>query len=159
MKAAVIYYSKSGHTRRVAEQIAKALGAELDEVRERRKRGLLKIIVDGIRSRTPEIDAPELSMDSVDLIVLGTPVWGSRPAQAIEVFLSKARFSNKPIALFCTMGGTGDAKTFQWIESRLSDNRVVGHLSFSRPQLRDAQAVAERISVWTEDLASKVHDS
>ena len=48
MKALVVYYSRTGNTRAVAERIAQELGAEIEEVLDKKKRsGALGFLLGG----------------------------------------------------------------------------------------------------------------
>jgi len=59
MKILVAYYTRDGHTRQVAQRIAESLGADLDEVIDKKKRnGILGFLIagyDATRGKTTEI--------------------------------------------------------------------------------------------------------
>ncbi|WP_010478462.1 flavodoxin family protein [Thermococcus zilligii] len=108
MKALVVYYSRDGHTREVARRIAEALGADLDEVIDRKNRkgvlGFLRAGYDATRGKTTEI-AFEKDPSEYDLVVIGSPVWNGRVTPAIRTYLLRNREKIRKAALFATCAG------------------------------------------------------
>ena len=92
MRALVLYYSKTGNTRKVAEAIA----AELD-------------------ARLRTIDDPG-DIAAFDLICIGTPVYLFSPAGKVKSFLRRLpRLDGKKVAGFCTMAAIGAKTTFYYM--------------------------------------------
>jgi flavodoxin len=159
MKTLVVYYSKTQKTKAVAERIAREMGADIEEIREvNRRRGNVRSAFDAIFRRMPAIQAMSHSLSDYDLVVVGTPVWAQGPAPAIQVFLSSANLQGKPVALFCTMGGMGDKRTFAKMEGLLPGSRLVGRLSFDQQETSSLENVAERIASWATELRSHTPD-
>lgn len=110
MKSAVIYYSETGNTEKVAKAIAGAIAGEI--------------------KRVEEVKPDELI--DYDLIFIGTPVHGSRPAKKIGDFLDKLpQLSGKKAAAFCTTHIGGDKMTFRIIKEKLEKRGVIFIDSFS----------------------------
>ena len=110
MKPLVVYYSRTGRTRSVAEMIAAAVSGELEEIVEvgvERKgiMGYLRAGRGGIRKEKSEIEPPKKRAADYDLVVVGTPVWGWNLVPAVRRYLSAVDLKGKPVALFCTLGG------------------------------------------------------
>jgi len=159
MKTLVIYYSKTGNTKAVAEEIAQELGADTEEIREAgRRHGYVRSAFDAIFKRMPDIRAMTHSLSDYDLVIVGTPVWGQGPVPPIQVFLSSADLQGKPVALFCTMGGVGDRRTFAKMEGLLTGSRIVARLSFDQQKAKSPETVAERVKVWTRELLDRLPD-
>ena len=155
MNALVVYYSRSGRMKSVAERIAREPEADIEEVREfGGSRGDVRTMLGAIFGRTPRIGASEHSVGEYHLVVIGTPVWGAKPAPEIQALLSSLDLRCRPIGLFCTMSGTGDTKTFAKTKGLLAGADVKGRLSFDRPQLEGSSAVEERVRLWTETFSS-----
>jgi flavodoxin len=153
MHTLVIYYSKSGRTRSVAKSIAQELNADIEEIRETGgQRSVIRTMFGAILGRRPEVEKLSQSVEAYDLVAIGTPVWGGGPVPAVESFLGSVDLGDKAVALFCTMGGSGDAKTFAKMESFLKDSRVVGRLSLNRSQTADPSTVDEHVHQWLKDL-------
>ncbi len=72
MKGLVIYYSRSGKTKSIAERIAGATGADIDEIVEvERHPSYTRSAIDAILKRKPALCPFERSLDDYDLIFLG----------------------------------------------------------------------------------------
>ncbi|ASJ00676.1 flavodoxin family protein [Thermococcus gorgonarius] len=108
MKALVVYYSRDGHTREAARRIAEALGADIDEVIDRKNRkgilGFLRAGYDATRGKTTEI-AFEKDPSEYDLVVVGSPVWNGRVTPAIRTYLLRNGEKIKKAAFFATCAG------------------------------------------------------
>lgn len=123
MKTLVTYYSHSGHTAALAHQIAMRLGADEEAILERDKRnGMLGLVAGGLGAAlgaSSGIAKTEHDPADYDLVVLGTPVWTSRAAPAVNAYIDAHRDSMARVAFFCTEGGRGDARAFSRMASRL----------------------------------------
>ena len=108
MKTLVVFYSRSGTTKRVALEVAKALSADVDEVIDKKPRkGILGFLIagyDATKGKTTEIEF-EKNPSGYDLVVIGTPVWNGRVTPAIRTYLLRNREKIKNAAFFCTCAG------------------------------------------------------
>ena len=95
------------------------------------------------------------SPEDFDLLLVGTPVWARGPTPAVQSFLSSVNLNGKPVALFCTMGGMGDARTFDQMKKLLQGARIVGRLSLGQTQLRDEKAMDGQVEAWIHQLQAK----
>ena len=79
MKSLVIYYSRTGNTKFVAEEITAELGAYIEEIVDLKSRegrpGWLSATRDGTGNRQTNIAETKRYPTNYDLIVVGTPVW------------------------------------------------------------------------------------
>ncbi len=114
MQTVILYYSRSGTTRSVAEALATRLDAELAEIRCPRYRpGALRYLragYDSVKGKLPPIEMPPVVMPDLELLVIGGPIWTSHPALPIRSFLAQARQLPPRIALFLTYGGHSDSE-------------------------------------------------
>lgn len=112
-KMLVLYYSQTGNTKMVAEEIAKHLNADIEEITmvnpydtsfqatiERCKEEM----VQGI---TPEINPMKSDPTQYDIIFLGYPVWFGTYAPPVTTWLSGVDLSGKKLVPFCTFGSGG----------------------------------------------------
>lgn len=119
----VAYFSATGTTRTVAQNIAAAAGADLYEIEAKAPytAGDLDWMDPNSRSSQekndkssrPEIKPGKLAMDTYDEIFLGFPIWWYTAPQIIRTFLERYDFSGKKIILFATSGGSGLGSTAQ----------------------------------------------
>jgi flavodoxin len=113
----VVYFSRSGYTRRIAEQIARNAAADCEAIRERRSRhGLLgywRSAHQALRATAVDIEPGVLDPRKYALVVLGTPVWAGNVSAPMRAYIAKHRDDFTRVALFCTQGGSGAPKVLQ----------------------------------------------
>ena len=119
MRILLVYYTRTGVTRRAGLAIAEALGrdvCDVEEIADRANRtgalGYLRAGKDAALKRLTEIDPPTRVPAEYDLLIVGTPVWAFNCAPAIRTYLTEQAGHLPAVAFFCTMGGSGAAKTF-----------------------------------------------
>ena len=157
MRTLVIYYSKSGNTKSVAQQIVRAMDADIEEIIEAGKRGgNVRSALAAIFKRRPALKPFSRSLDDYDLVFIGTPIWRMNVVPAMHVFLSTQRWTSKQVALFCTMGGMGDKRAFAAMRRLLAGARVIGELALDGPALKDDEAVDSRVSAWIVDVRAEL---
>ena len=109
-KILVVYYSRTGNTKKVAEDIARGLNADIERIIDKKDRsgagGYLKAGRDATKERLTDI-APIINNPAkYDLIVIGTPVWGWNMTPAVRAYITGNKASFKEAAFFTTAGGT-----------------------------------------------------
>ena len=123
----VAFFSASGTTKRAAENLADAIGADLYEIRpaapytaadlnwqDRRSRSSVEMNDPASR---PEMAGPDADVSSYDRIFLGFPIrWYTAP-HIIRTFLEHTDFTGKTIILFATSGGSGLGNTARELAS------------------------------------------
>ena len=117
MKTLVAYYSRTGATRKAAEEIARRLGADIEEIIDAKPRGgvigWLGAGKDASLKRLTEIAPVCRGPAAYELVVIGTPVWAFTMAPAVRTYITRHGQAFKKVAFFCTMGGSGDKRTFR----------------------------------------------
>lgn len=111
-KMLIIYYSWSnGNTRRIAEQLQAATGADLAEIDTITPyQGSHQQVVDqGLRETEagymPPIKPLEKDLSDYDTIAVGTPTWWYTMAPAVLTFLHEQDWTGKQVIPFMTHGG------------------------------------------------------
>lgn len=93
MKSIVIYYTRTGNARFVAETIAKTIGADIEEVVDLTDRsgskGYLLAGRDATKGSETKIVETKKSPKDYDLIIVGQPVWAFAPTPAIRTYLKQ----------------------------------------------------------------------
>lgn len=135
----VVCYSRSGLTARLGQELAGLCGADFELIREARGRaglrGYLRAVADSLRRRAPPIEPPLRNPADYALVILGTPVWAGNMAAPMRSYLERYQNSLPRVALFCTMGGRGDAKTLFEMAS-LCGQRPLAALAFTDRELQ-----------------------
>lgn len=127
MRILVIYYSRTGVTRSVAEAVSQALserdGVDVatEELKEPVDRsgflGYLRSGFDAMRKKQATIEPIGMDPWSFDVVVVGTPVWAFKVSPPVRTFLARKADRMKNTAFFCTMGGSGEKGTFREMEA------------------------------------------
>jgi len=111
-KMLVVYYSRSGHTEAVAQEISRQTGAEIEAIDAGKfARGFLWYLRAGwasLNGRDVRIAPPKHDPRGFDLVVLACPVWVGRPAPPMRAYLKDHAAALPAIACVMTHGG-GDA--------------------------------------------------
>ena len=120
-KKLVAYFSASGITAKVAEDLANAIGADIFEIRPEvpytkadlnwmDKKSRSTIEMSDPTSR-PAIAAKRDNMDEYDTIFVGFPIWWYIAPTIINTFLESYDLKGKTIIPFATSGGSDMGKT------------------------------------------------
>ena len=122
-KQLVAYFSASGTTKKAAERLAKAIGADLFEIKPAVPYTSADLDWTNASSRSsvemknpasrPEIAEKLPSMADYDVVFLGFPIWWYVAPTIINTFLESYDFSGKTIALFATSGGSPMGRTLE----------------------------------------------
>ena len=113
--AAIVCYSRTGTTRKLAAHLADRLSAPMEEIGCTRFRpGGLRYLAAGyhsVRGNLPRIEAPTIDLSDFDLALLGTPVWTSHPSLPMRSYLAMNPTLPERVAVFLTYGGHSPAET------------------------------------------------
>lgn len=157
MKTLVVYYSRTGKTKVVAEKIASELKGDIEEIVDQKNRsgilGFLKAGYDATRGNETKIGETQKSPKNYDLIIIGTPVWNSRPASAISTYLKRKNLSEKKVAIFCTKDSEGKEKAVERTKALISNGNFVGELVVSKV-LENQEENENKILDWCSKLSS-----
>ena len=92
MKSLVVYYTRTGNAKFIADKIAANIGADAEEIIDMKKRsgpiGFLSGGKDATQGKETKIGEIKLSPKDYDLIIIGTPVWSSSPTPAIRTYIN-----------------------------------------------------------------------
>ena len=130
-KKLVAYFSASGTTKKTAQLIAKATGADLYEITPKvayteadlnwmDKKSRSSVEMNDKKFR-PEVEDKDAHIAEYDEIILGFPIWWYVAPTIVNTFLEKYDFSGKKIVLFATSGGSGFGNTVQELQVSAPD--------------------------------------
>jgi flavodoxin len=143
-KVLVVYYSRTGNTKRVASDIARVLNADIEQVVDKKDRsGLRGFLIagkDSIRENLTEIEPVKYDPALYDLVVLGTPVWAGHMTPALRTYITATRTQLKQIAVFTTSGSTKPDKIVQKMES-LAGKKAVSSIGFFSADFKEDNKV------------------
>ena len=115
-KTLVVFYSRSGTTRRVAQALSEAFQCDLEEITEPKPRtgflGYVRSLLEAMRKRPSTITPKKHDVSSYDLVVVGTPVWAWSLSSPVRAYLMSTASQLPEVAFFCTLGGKGNESAF-----------------------------------------------
>lgn len=125
-RALVAYYSMSGNTRAIANEIRNATGADLEEIVEPRRRqgivGVMRAMFDSVTRREPPIFPSTHDPAKYDVLLLGGPVWAGHMAAPVRSYAKRYGSTAPKVAFFCTEGGHGAESAFAELEHLCARN-------------------------------------
>ena len=102
----VIFYSRTGKTKTVAEVIAETFDFHLQEIKDLKDRsgffGFIGGMIDVRKNPITTIFPETVNLDEYDVLFIGSPIWGMKFAPAITTFLEGTDFTGKKVILFTT---------------------------------------------------------
>lgn len=120
-KRLVAYFSASGVTAKAAANLAKAIAADLYEIKPAVPYTLADLNWNDKKSRSsvemndkssrPELADYAAPVAEYDTIFLGFPIWWYTAPTIIQTFLERYDFTGRTIILFATSGGSGLGRT------------------------------------------------
>ncbi|MCR5642634.1 MAG: hypothetical protein K6G32_04755 [Prevotella sp.] len=109
----MLYYSETGSTKAVAEELQKQLQADIEAIepvkpysgnfQETMQRGQREMQ----SGETPELKALKAKLSDYDVIFLGYPIWFGTYAVPIATLVKENDFAGKTLVPFCTFGSGG----------------------------------------------------
>jgi flavodoxin len=140
MKYLVAYYSRTGNTKQLAHQIAETLNADIDEIIDKKKRkgmtGWLSAGRDATGKRDTEITVKKNPLD-YDVVLVGSPVWGSNLTPAIRKYLTTYNLQGKKVAFFATSDGDDQSEVFTQMKALSSGADHLGAYGTAKKHLKD----------------------
>lgn len=131
----VTYFSASGVTAKIAEQLSEAIGADLHEIRPKvlytqadldwRDENSRSTIEMKNKSFRPEMANDKISIAEYDTVFVGFPIWWYVAPTIINTFLEAHDFSGKTIVLFATSGSNKFGNTTEELKVSLPENAKV----------------------------------
>ncbi len=151
-KLLVCYFSATGNTKSVAEDISKLLNGDLFEIEpqikytskdldwtDKKSRSSMEMSDDKSR---PEIKNKIENIDSYSKIIIGFPVWWYREPSIIDTFIEENSLEGKEIYLFVTSGGSRVEECLDSLEKKYS------HLNFISGKTLNSSINEREILSW-----------
>lgn len=103
-----VYYSRTGHTEKLMQNMAKELDCEIVKLEDGVKRGGLSgWLVSGLHAvsrKVPAVSRPETKkkLKEYDMVIIATPVWAGRCSAPVRSFLMQFGDELKRVAYIIT---------------------------------------------------------
>ncbi|TFF63388.1 MAG: flavodoxin [Promethearchaeota archaeon] len=163
MNILVVYYSLTGNTRMIAEEIAASLNSELLElkpVKELDPESGMKYFWGGFQAtmrKKPELEQFEIDPMDYDLLFLGSPVWAWRQSPPMLSFVKKYDLSGKKLALWMCAAGNG-VKARERFTKVLKDCNVIADICFQEPLQNNPENAKKTATEWAINIVRKIQN-
>ena len=159
VRSIVVYFSCTGNTKAVAEEVAAQTGSELHEIvpEEPYTEEDLNYNDDSCRANV-EMNDPESrpaisntieNLSDYDTIYIGYPIWWSSLPRIMNTFFDTYDFSGKTIVPFCTSGSSSISQSLSVIREAEPEAQVKEGLQVSSAGADDS---SDEVSRWLEEI-------
>lgn len=155
-KVLVAYFSASGVTAKVAENLSKAIDADLYEIvpetpystadlnwMDSKSRSSVEM---KDRSSRPAIGNAVENMDQYDTVFVGFPIWWYREPSIIDTFMEAYDFTGKTVVPFATSGGSGLGDSYKNLQALAPGAKVINGEKFA------VSVSGERLKEWVDGI-------
>jgi flavodoxin len=156
-KKLVAYFSVGGVTRKVAEALAEAAGADLYEIKpqvpytkadldwqDRKSRSSIEM---GDKSSRPAIADTDAKVGLYDVLFVGFPIWWYIAPTIINTFLESYDFAGKTVVPFATSGSSGFGETAANLKGSVSASATI-----MPGKMLNGQQTKESLMAWLSGL-------
>ena len=132
-KALVLYYSQTGATQTVAQELQKVLNADIEAIElENPYTGTYAETLDRVgkereSGNLPKLKALKADLAKYDVVYLGYPIWFGTYALPIASLVKEQSFEGKKIVPFCTFGSGGLEPAMADLKKHLPKAQIADH--------------------------------
>ena len=151
----ITYYSRTGNTREIANQIHERVGSEIIELQtvksypedyEAVKKQAMQELNSGFK---PALKTKVEKIGSYDVIFVGTPIWWGTIAAPVKSFLSQYDLSGKSIVPFITHAGSGLGRSVSDISKLCPKSTLLEGVAIWG---RDVKSAQNEVSEWLHKI-------
>jgi flavodoxin len=154
-KVLVTYFSRSGNTRAMAEQIQKVMGGDIFEIQTVTPypfeyNAVTKQAKQELESGfKPPIKAKVTNIKEYDIVFVGSPNWWNTIAPPVMTFLSEHDLSGKTVVPFITHAGSGMGRSAADIAKLAPQATLRDGLALWGKDVKSSQ---DQIAKWLQGL-------
>lgn len=156
MKTLIIYFSRTGTTRKVAENLKTKLNADIEEIKDPTDRagvmGYFRCGRESVKKNSAPIENIQSDLKAYDLVIIGTPIWGWNMSSPVRAFVTKYGAQLPNLAVFCTQGGSGSDKAIAEIET------LVGKKSLASVAINNKEMNTNQLESKLEEFVKKINN-
>lgn len=144
----VVFYSRTGNTKKVGELIAQKLNCKSEEIIDNKNRkGPIRAIEAVIRSKAPTT-IQNMSDPHDRLVIIGTPIWWYSQTPAVKAYLEKYKPRN--VAFFFTTAVDKNITAFVDMENTCGV-KPIANLGIDRTDMKDLKN-SEKVELFTQTI-------
>ena len=153
-KVAVVYFSITGNTERMAKKAASAFGADIFKIEpvhkytsadlNWRNKNSLTTIENNDDNARPAIEN-KIDLSSYDTVILCYPIWYAKAPKIIYTFVESQKWTGKKLVTLCTSGSSGLGSTGTTLSKLAPGVIYKGGKDFSRGSAEDIKKYVDGI--------------
>ncbi len=157
MNVLVVYYSRTGTTKKVANFIQEKFHADIDEINPSKnydgKLGYARGGFEASTNKMPKLENNLKNPSNYDLTIIGTPVWAFTMASPVLTYLRENKNNFNNVAFFTTAGSSGMESTLKNMEKE--SKNPLKTLYLTRKEMEDYK---NKTQEFIEELKNIVLD-
>ncbi len=156
-KTLVVYFSCTGNTKKVAENMAEGLNADIHEILPEVSYTSDDLDYNNDNSRSskemndkssrPVISGRVENMEQYDNVFIGYPIWWSEAPRILDTFVESYDFTGKTVIPFCTSGSSDIASSSKALQELAGSGTWLEGRRFSGKESKD------EIMEWVNSLS------
>lgn len=154
-KILIIYWSRSGNTRSLAQFIQKQTKAEILELRlvtpypEDYRATVNQVVRENASGYLPPIKTPIPDLKAYDTIFIGFPIWDMKLPPPIKSLLHQHSLTGKKVIPFCTHGGYGKGQSFQMLKELCKNCTLLEGFAIEGKEVTGAELATQK---WLDKI-------
>jgi flavodoxin len=126
MKILVVFYSRTGKTRKVAEELRNSLDCDIEELIDTKSRSgpieYIRAARDAGKHKLTVLEKIKNDPANYDLIIIGTPNWADTMAMAVRTYITENYMKFNNVAFFETAGRNNFDGAFSDMKELIGSN-------------------------------------
>jgi flavodoxin len=153
-KVLLVFYSRSGHTRAIAQALGDCISCDVEEIVDKTDRrgwrGYLRSGFEAAFHRSARLSPIRVDLADYDLVIVGSPVWNASVSGPVRTFFELHSRKLRRVAFFLSYGGTGSRRVFRQME-RLARTRPLATLAV-REKTIDHGRLKDKVDPFVERI-------
>ncbi len=152
-KSLVIYYSQTGATEQVAQEIAKLLESETLKIEAQQpyngtyEETIARCQKEMAANELPDLKALDIDWKEYETIFLGYPIWFGTYAPPMATLIKENDFAGKKIVPFCTFGSGGLGASIKDLKAALPQAEILPGYGVRNARIAKAPAEVKRFLI------------
>ena len=122
-KPIIVYYSRTGKTRIVANTLKDQLSCEIEEIKSTEDRegfwGVITCVLDSILDRDDVIEPFNKDLKGYNPIIIASPIWIGKLSSPARTFIKQTELKDKEVDIFLTYNGRLTEEKEKALEDRI----------------------------------------
>lgn len=157
----ILYYSQTGVTKKVAEELQKQLGADIERLEVTKPydgnfdETIARCIEESKKGELPHLRPFKADLKKYDVIFLGYPVWFGTYAKPVITLVNSFKFAGKQIVPFCTFGSGGLVETTEQLKKALPMAKIQEGYGIREARIAKVEEEVERFLTLSGFIAGE----